>query len=122
VTVALIGGMDRLQPHYLKTAKRAGCRIKMFTGTENAIGERIGSIDLMIIFTGKVSHKARKCAFEAAKAENIPVLMCHSCGVSTLRNCLKEKECLKRRVTAGLPSRRLDSVCRAGQAARQTTV
>ena len=89
MTAAVIGGMDRLQPHYQKTARKAGYRIKMFTGAENTITERLGRIDLMIIFTNKVSHSARKNAFEAARSENIPVIMCHSCGVSTLRDCLK---------------------------------
>jgi hypothetical protein len=93
MTAALIGGMDRLQPHYRKTAGKAGYKLKMFTGTENSIDQRIGNIDLMIIFTGKVSHKARKSAFEAAKAGNIPVLMCHSCGLSTLKECLENKNC-----------------------------
>ncbi|WP_045212136.1 DUF2325 domain-containing protein [Desulfonatronovibrio magnus] len=93
MTAALIGGMDRLQPHYQKTAKKAGYKLKMFTGTENTINERIGNIDLLIIFTGKVSHSARKIALNAARAENIPVLMCHSCGVSTLKECLENKTC-----------------------------
>lgn len=93
MTAALVGGMDRLQPHYQKEAKKAGYKLKMFTGTENTINERIGNIDLLIIFTGKVSHCAKKCAMNAARAENIPVKMCHSCGVSTLRECLNNPDC-----------------------------
>ncbi len=93
MTAAIIGGMDRLQPHYRKTAKKAGFRLKMFTGKENSINGRLGKIDLMIIFTNKISHTTRKNAFDAAKAENIPVLMCHSCGVSTLKECLENKNC-----------------------------
>lgn len=89
MTAAIIGGMDRLQPHYQKTARKAGYKIKMFTGTENSIHDRLGNIDLMIIFTNKISHKARKSAFEAARSEKIPVIMCHSCGISTLRDCLR---------------------------------
>ncbi|WP_343067193.1 DUF2325 domain-containing protein [Desulfurispira natronophila] len=81
--------MDRLHPHYQKVAKEAGYKIKLFTGTENTIAGRLGSIDLMVIFTNKVSHNARKLALEAARADNIPVMMCHSCGVSTLKDCLK---------------------------------
>jgi len=93
MTAAIIGGMDRLQPHYQKTAKKAGYRLKMFTGTENSINGRLGKIDLMIIFTGKVSHSARKIAVNAARAENIPLLMCHSCGVSSLKECLENNNC-----------------------------
>lgn len=93
MTAAIIGGMDRLQPHYQKEAKKAGYKLKMFTGTENTINERIGNIDLLIIFTGKVSHCAKKSAMNAARSENIPVMMCHSCGVSTLRECLTNPHC-----------------------------
>ena len=93
MTAALIGGMDRLQPHYHKTARKAGFKLKMFTGTENTINDRLGNINLVIIFTGKVSHSARKIAINAARAENIPLLMCHSCGVSTLRECLENRTC-----------------------------
>ncbi|MFW5730751.1 MAG: DUF2325 domain-containing protein [Desulfonatronovibrionaceae bacterium] len=96
MTAALVGGMDRLQPHYKKTAGRAGYKLKMFTGKENSISDRVGNVDLLIIFTGKVSHSARKIALEAARAENIPVVMTHSCGVSTLKECLENKNCPKR--------------------------
>lgn len=96
MTAALIGGMDRLQPHYQKAARKAGYKLKMFTGAENTIQERLGKIDMVIIFTNKVSHPARKTAMSAAKSENIPVMMCHSCGVSSLRECLENKSCPRR--------------------------
>jgi len=46
----------------------------------------------LLIFTNKVSHRARHEALSVAKAQNIPVFQYHSCGVCTLRNCLN---CIK---------------------------
>ncbi len=42
----------------------------------------------------KISHHARKEAMNVAKSRYIPVLMCHSCGICSLRdcfNCVKNK-------------------------------
>lgn len=40
------------------------------------------------VFTNKVSHRVRNEALNMAKSRNIPVHMCHSCGVCSLRTCL----------------------------------
>lgn len=42
----------------------------------------------MVIFTNKVSHRAKNEALNVAKMNDIPVYMHHSCGVCTLRDCL----------------------------------
>jgi hypothetical protein len=43
----------------------------------------------VIVFTNKVSHKARKEVAAHAKANNIPMKMLHSCGISSLRRALE---------------------------------
>ncbi|PTN33294.1 DUF2325 domain-containing protein [Desulfonatronum sp. SC1] len=85
----LIGGMDRLKPNYLQTAKKAGISLKIFTGKENSIASSLGDSEMIIIFTNKVSHQARNEAMQVAKTRNIPVHMLHSCGVSSLKKCLQ---------------------------------
>ncbi len=90
--VALIGGMDRLERHYIDEARRLGVKLKVFTKSETCMASKIGSVNAVVIFTNKVSHKAKKEAMNIAKAKNIPVFMYHSCGVCTLRDCLN---CLK---------------------------
>lgn len=84
----LIGGMDRLRRDYINAAKARGIDLKVFTGKENQISSQMGYPDLVIVFTSKVSHAARKEVLSYAKSRNIPVRMVHSCGVSTLRNNL----------------------------------
>jgi len=86
--VALIGGMDRLQRQYLEEAEKLGIDLRVFTCSEARMHSKIRNVDAMVIFTNKVSHHAKKQAIVAAKAKNIPVLMHHSCGICSLRECL----------------------------------
>ena len=91
--VALIGGMDRLERQYINEAEWVGVDIKVFTKPEANMASKIGRVDAVVIFTNKVSHKAKKEVMNAAKAKNIPIFMYHSCGICTLRDCLS---CIKR--------------------------
>jgi hypothetical protein len=86
--IGLIGGMDRLKQDYISTAKDSGCALKVFTGKEHRIADKLGQLDMLIMFTNKISHAARREVMAHARANNIPVQMLHSCGVSTLRQAL----------------------------------
>ncbi|WP_243545195.1 DUF2325 domain-containing protein [Pseudodesulfovibrio tunisiensis] len=87
---ALIGGMDRLKREYMQEAKIRGVKLKCYTGKERSIGDTLGNVDLVVLFTNKVSHKAKKDVLSAIRGKDIPVMMKHSCGISTLRKCLEE--------------------------------
>ena len=89
MSIVLIGGMDRLEPQYLLEAERAGVRLRVFTTAQNGISAKLKHADAVVIFTNKVSHRARNEAMTAARANDIPVFMHHACGVCTLRECLK---------------------------------
>lgn len=86
--IALIGGMDRLERHYRDEALQAGVELQVFNTSEINIVAKLKKADAVVIFTNKVSHRARKEAMHAARLNNIPVFMHHSCGVCTLRDCL----------------------------------
>jgi len=88
VKVTLIGGMDRLEPHYRREARDAGHELKIFFQYETGMEAKIGATEALVLFTGKVSHNARNHALEAARNLGIPVVQSHSCGVSSLRECL----------------------------------
>jgi len=90
--VALIGGMNRLERHYRQEATQAGIDLRVFNQSEANIGAKLKNVDALLIFTNKVSHRARHEALSVAKARNIPVFQYHSCGVCTLRNSLN---CIK---------------------------
>ncbi len=82
--------MDRLQSSSISEAKKFGVDLKVFSQYKRKSNRAtaIGSVDAMVIFTNKVSHRAKDEMINIARDENIPVSMCHSCGVSTLRRYL----------------------------------
>ncbi|MDA8121530.1 MAG: DUF2325 domain-containing protein [Deltaproteobacteria bacterium] len=96
--VGLIGGMDRLGKHYAAEAKQRGILLKVFNVPEASMAAKIRGVDALVIFTNKVSHRARREAVHVARSRKIPVFLHHSCGVCTFRRCL---DCLKIRVEKG---------------------
>lgn len=99
-TVVVIGGMGRLGRHYVEEAGSRGVALKVFNECPSGLFARIGNAMALILFTNKVSHRARRETVSAARSRRIPVLMCHSCGICSFRNCL---DCLtaKNRDTEG---------------------
>ncbi len=87
---ALVGGMDRLKRDYMNEAKKNGIKLKCYTGKERKISGSLGNVDFVVLFTNKVSHKARKDVLTTLRKTNTPVIQRHSCGVSSLRECLGE--------------------------------
>jgi len=92
MSVALVGGMDRLARHYIGEAKRLGIFLQVFNVSEPGMVEKIQNVDALVIFTNKISHQARAQALRVARLRKIPVLLRHSCGICTFRSCL---DCLK---------------------------
>ena len=88
MSIIMVGGMDRLAPHYTAEAKSFGIDLKIFSQPEKGMGDRIGKADAVILFTGKISHRGRREVMAAARKNDIPVMMYHSCGLCTFRECL----------------------------------
>lgn len=86
--VTLIGGMDRLKSEYIAAAKEHGCTLRCLSRNERNFVDKIGNPDAMIVFTNKISHEAKRKAVQLARTRKIPLRMVHSCGVSSLRECL----------------------------------
>lgn len=87
--IALIGGMDRLEANYKNEAQKFGIDLKVYTKSETDMVSKIKNVDAFVIFTNKTSHQLKKEVMGLAKARKIPVYQHHSCGVCTLRDCLR---------------------------------
>lgn len=88
MSVVIVGGNDRMIGLYKELCKRYGCRAKVFTQMKTEFEQKIGSPDLVILFTGTVSHTMTGCAVNAAKRFNIPIERSHSSSLAALRNIL----------------------------------
>jgi hypothetical protein len=81
--------MDRLERDYETEARKHGVELRVFTKTRTGLATRLKAVDVMVMFTGKVSHQLKREAVNAARSSSIPVIMVHSCGVCSLRECLQ---------------------------------
>jgi ABC-type uncharacterized transport system substrate-binding protein len=87
MSVALVGGMDRLAKHYQGEAKKHGIKLSIFSQSHSGMQSKIKNCDAVVVFTNKVSHSARNAAIAEAKKREIPIYQFHSCGLCTLRDC-----------------------------------
>jgi len=86
--ISLVGGIDRLQRHYRQEAENLGVDLRIFNKSEVDLQDKLGHTDAVVLFTSKVSHRARRQVMGVAHARNIPVFQSHNCGICALRDCL----------------------------------
>lgn len=91
MSVVIVGGNDRMVCQYKAICKDYGCRAKVFTQMDRTIKKKLGTPDLMILFTSTMAHKMLICATDEAKRNQIPIIHAHSSSISCLRNILSEQ-------------------------------
>lgn len=69
MSVVIIGGNECMSHRYEQICGEYGCSAKVYTKEKGAIKKKIGSPDMLICFTGTVSHKMVNAAKSAAKKE-----------------------------------------------------
>ena len=82
MSVVIIGGNECMVCRYQEICKKNGYKAKVFAKENGPMKKKIGSPDLMILFTGTVSHKMMICATQEAKKNGVPVLHVHSSSAS----------------------------------------
>jgi hypothetical protein len=89
--VALVGGLDRLHRRYIDLAQGFGVKLKVFSGKEPKISPGLGKVDMCLVFTNMVSHRAKQETVAFARRNNVPIKLSHSCGLSALARLLGER-------------------------------
>ena len=90
MSVVIIGGNECMVCQYEKICKEFGCKAKIFAKEKGGFKKKLGSPDLMILFTNTVSHKMVNSAITEAKRNRIPVARAHSSSASALITVLEE--------------------------------
>ena len=88
MSVVIIGGHDRMVCQYKKICKEHNCKAKVFTQMSGNLSTKIGSPDLIILFTNTVSHKMVHCAITEAEKCNAEVVRCHTSSGNALNEIL----------------------------------
>lgn len=89
MSVVIVGGNDCMKRIYCDTCKKMGCKAKVFTQMEQGMKSKIGTPDLMILFTNTVSHKMVIAALSEVKGGETRIERSHSSSLSSLKNILK---------------------------------
>lgn len=91
MSVVIIGGHDCMKCKYTSICGEYGCKAKVYTRPESDLGSKIGSPDLIVLFTNPVSHKMAKIAKKKAVTGGIPLIQSHTGSSNALKNILAEK-------------------------------
>lgn len=90
MSIVIVGGNERMAGQYVDICKEYGCKAKVFTKEKGSLRKKMGCPDLLILFTGTVSHKMVISASQEAKKNRIPVAHVHTSSVSALHTILSK--------------------------------
>lgn len=88
MSVVIVGGHDRMVCQYKKICKNYHCKAKIFTQMSGNLKDKIGSPDLLILFTNTVSHKMVQCALNEAGKCHADIVRCHTSSGAALNEIL----------------------------------
>ena len=92
MSVVIIGGNERMETRYADICKAYGYdKAKVFVKENSSLKKKVGTPDLLILFTNTVSHKMMLSATQEAKRNSVPVARVHSSSVVALSQLLAER-------------------------------
>ena len=90
MSVAILGGLDRLKPYYLKQGSNLGFNnMKVFSKKFQDMVKRLSKFERIVICTGNVGHTMVKGTVRMAQINGIQIGRTHSSSVSAMKKCLE---------------------------------
>ena len=90
MSIVIVGGNDRMATRYKEICKQFNCKAKVFTQMPADFENKLGTPDLMVVFTNTCSHKMVISVNQKSEKHNIPVARIHSASVSALKTVLSQ--------------------------------
>ncbi len=92
MSVVIIGGNECMVCQYEKICKQYGYKCKVFAKERSGFKKKLGTPDLMVLFTNTVSHKMVNSAVTEAKRNKIPLARTHSSSAAALISVLENQK------------------------------
>lgn len=89
MSVVIVGGNECMSRQYKDICKEYGCKAKFYPKMTAGL-KSLGSPDLLVLFTGTMSHKMLRTALNETKGGKTLVARSHSGSASALRGILQE--------------------------------
>lgn len=90
MSVVVVGGNDRMATRYKDICKSYNCKAKVFTQMPADFDSKLGSPDLMVVFTNTCSHKMVTRVNQRSQKLNIPVARIHCASAAALKSVLEQ--------------------------------
>lgn len=90
MSVVILGGHERMECRYKEICKQYRCKAKVFSKMPGNFKGQIGQPDLVVLFTGTVSHKMVHSAMRELDEDKTTIARCHSSSACALKNLLEE--------------------------------
>ena len=88
MSVVIVGGNERMERQYKDLCQQYRCSAKVYTKAEG-MSSKVGSPDLLVLFTGTMSHKMLQGALCAVKGKDTIIARSHSSSMTALRGILE---------------------------------
>ena len=88
MSVVILGGNECMERRYKELCQTYRCQAKVFTKPAGGLRNKLGSPDLMIFFTGTMSHKMLRSVLCATKGRDTRIARCHTSSIAALKNIL----------------------------------
>lgn len=91
MSVVIVGGNEKMACRYIDVCKCYGCEAKVFVKESGSLKKKMGSPDLLILFTDTVSHKMVISAAQEARKKKIPIARIHTSSLAALHTVLNRQ-------------------------------
>ena len=88
MSVVIVGGNDCMVCRYKRICKEFDYKAKVFTQVPSDFKSKIGSPDLVVLFTSTVSHSMVRCALKEAQRKNVDLVRSHTSSSRALKTIL----------------------------------
>ena len=92
MSVVVVGGNDRMASRYKDICRSYNCKAKVFTQIPADLENKLGTPDLIVVFTNTCSHKMSTSVDQRSAKKDITVEKIHNASVNALKSVL-EKYC-----------------------------
>ena len=90
MSVVVVGGNDRMASKYKEICVSYKCKAKVFTQMPADFENKLGSPDLVVLFTNTCSHKMANKVNQKAEKLSFQVAKIHNASANALRTVLEQ--------------------------------
>ena len=90
MSIVVVGGNDRMATKYKEICSSYNCKSKVFTQMPADFENKLGSPDLVVLFTNTCSHKMAHKVDQKAQKQSFRVAKIHNASANALKTVLEQ--------------------------------